>query len=96
MEGYRIRQKKPRPALFFLGVWPLGAAAWLLGRTYELYLEGKALTISRHYQTINKVDNPSDFEMSVIFHPGLGSVLLIIGLVCMVIALRKKEVLFPK
>jgi len=96
MEGYRIRQKKPRLALFLLGAWPIGAGVWFLASTYELYLQGKAHTISRHYQTISKAANPSGFDSSVVFHAALGSVLLILGLLCMVAAIRKKEVRFPK
>lgn len=96
MEGYRIRQKKPRLALFLMGAWPTGAGVWFLASTYEFYLEGKAHTISRHYQTISKAANQSSFDYSVVFHVALGSVLLILGLVCMFAAIRKKEVRFPK
>jgi hypothetical protein len=96
MEGYRIRHKRPRTALFLLGAWPTGAGIWFLTSTYELYLEGKAHTISRHYQTISKMSNPSGFDSAVLFHIALGAFLLIIGIVFMIAAIRKAEVRFPK
>lgn len=96
MIGYWMRHRHPRLAMFLMSAAFFSLSLWVLASTYELAIDGKAHTFSRHYGTFAKADRPGDFTLSVWVHSILGTGMLIVSIVGMVGAFIKKEIHFKR
>ena len=85
--GYLLRKSLPRLASVLLGV-PLSLLGlWAILSTLELAGRGMAHTFSRHNTIFSKVSSPGSFELSFWFHLGLGTFILLLGVLAIVLPL---------
>ena len=78
--SYLARHKWPRVTFFVMSVALLSIGVWMLLSTYQLYLIDEAHTFSKHNTTFSKVEAPTKFMLSVVFHAGIG--VLLCGVAC--------------
>lgn len=93
--GYLARYRFPRIALLTCALLVAGASLWLMASTYELAMQGKALTITRDYAEFLRSQNTGAFTTSVWLHAVLAALLFGAGLSGIIAAFVKKELRFP-
>jgi len=78
--SYFTRHKWPRVTFFVMSVALLLMGVWMLISTYNLYIIDQAHTFSKHNTTFSRLESPTKFMLSVVFHAGIG--VLLTGVAC--------------